>query len=189
MHHLNFKGAIFTNFSQDHLDYHKNMKSYLNAKLILFREILKKKSIIITDKEIKQFPLIKKIAKKKIFKLLDISKEFKNIKDRQLEYNSDFKSKNLAMAIKAAILCGLKEEIIYKSIKRIKDVNGRLELVKNYSNDVKVFVDYAHTPDALFKTLKSLESFHKKNISLVFGCGGDRDKKKTIHGNDCEQVL
>ena len=70
------------------------------------------------------------------------------------------------MAIKAAILCGLKEEIIYKSIKRIKDVNGRLELVKNYSNDVKVFVDYAHTPDALFKTLKSLESFHKKNISL-----------------------
>ena len=64
LHHLNFKGAIFTNFSQDHLDYHKNMKSYLNAKLILFREILKKKSIIITDKEIKQFPLIKKIAKK-----------------------------------------------------------------------------------------------------------------------------
>ena len=64
MHHINFKGAIFTNFSQDHLDYHKNMKSYLNAKLILFREILKKKSIIITDKEIKQFPLIKKILKK-----------------------------------------------------------------------------------------------------------------------------
>ena len=55
LHHLNFKGAIFTNFSQDHLDYHKNMKSYLNAKLVLFREVLKKKSIIITDKEIKQF--------------------------------------------------------------------------------------------------------------------------------------
>ena len=43
LHHINFKGAIFTNFSQDHLDYHKTMKSYLNAKLILFREILKKK--------------------------------------------------------------------------------------------------------------------------------------------------
>ena len=76
MHHLNFKGAI-TNFSQDHLDYHKNMKSYLNAKLIL--EKFLKKSIIITDKEIKQFPLIKKIVEK-IFKLLDISKEFKILK-------------------------------------------------------------------------------------------------------------
>ena len=42
LHHINFKGAIFTNFSQDHLDYHKNMKSYLNAKLLLFKEILKK---------------------------------------------------------------------------------------------------------------------------------------------------
>ena len=93
------------------------------------------------------------------------------------------------MAIKAAILCGLKEEIIYKSIKRIKDVNGRLELVKNYSNDVKFFVDYAHTPDALFKTLKSLESFHKKYLSSFLAAEVIEIKKKTIHGNDCEQVL
>ena len=55
LHHIKFKGAIFTNLSQDHLDYHKNMRSYLNAKLILFREILEKKSTIISDKEIKQF--------------------------------------------------------------------------------------------------------------------------------------
>ena len=57
-------------------------------------------------------------------------------------------------------------------------MNGRLELVKSYSNDVKVFIDYAHTPDALLKTLKSLRFNYKKNISLVFGCGGDRDQKK-----------
>jgi len=61
LHHINFKGAIFTNFSQDHLDYHKNMKSYLDAKLILFKEILKKNSTIISDKEIKQFSILKKI--------------------------------------------------------------------------------------------------------------------------------
>merc|ERR1711965_816667 len=59
LHHINFKGAIFTNFSQDHLDYHKTMKSYLNAKLILFNEILKKKSTVILDKEIKQFLILK----------------------------------------------------------------------------------------------------------------------------------
>ena len=84
---------------------------------------------------------------------------------------SDFKIKNIAMAINGVRLCGLKEKLIYKAIKKIKDVNGRLELVKHFSNNVKVFVDFAHTPDALLKTLKSLETFYKKNISLVFGCG------------------
>ena len=65
MHHINFKAAVFTNFSQDHLDYHKNMKSYLNAKLILFKKILKKNSSVIIDKNIKEFPVLKNIAKKK----------------------------------------------------------------------------------------------------------------------------
>ena len=81
LHHIKFKGAVFTNFSQDHLDYHKNMKSYLNAKLILFKEILKGKSTIISDKKIAQFNLLKKIANKKNLKILDISKEIKKIKN------------------------------------------------------------------------------------------------------------
>ena len=178
LHHINFKGAIFTNFSQDHLDYHKNMKAYLNAKLILFRQILKKGSTLISDKEIKQFPLIKKIAKNKSLKLLDIDNEFTKIKNFYSKTSNDFKIKNLSMAVKALKLCGLKKKLIYHSIKKIKDVNGRLELVRKFSKDVKVFIDYAHTPDALLKTLKSLRFNHKNNISLVFGCGGERDIKK-----------
>ena len=59
-HNINFKAAIFTNFTQDHLDYHKTMKSYLNAKLILFKEILKKKSTIISDEKIPTFKVLKK---------------------------------------------------------------------------------------------------------------------------------
>ena len=178
LHHINFKGAIFTNFSQDHLDYHKNMKSYLNAKLILFRQVLKKNSTIITDKEIKQFSVIEKISKKRNLKLLDISKDIKDIKNIHSEYTSNFKLKNIAMAIKSLKLCGLNEKKIYKAIKKLKDVSGRLELVKRYPNDIKVFIDYAHTPDALLKTLESLNFHYKKNISLVFGCGGDRDQRK-----------
>ena len=178
LHHVNFKGAIFTNFSQDHLDYHKNMKSYLNAKLILFKEILKKGSTIISDKKIKQFSILKKISERKNFKLLDINEEIKKIKTEHPNYYSDFRIKNLAMAIRALKLCGVKDSLIHKSVKKLKDVNGRLELVKKYPNQVKVFVDYAHTPDALLKTLKSLESYYGKDISLVFGCGGDRDRKK-----------
>ena len=193
LHHINFKGAVFTNFSQDHLDYHKNMKSYLNAKLVLFKEILNNKSTIISDKEIKQFNLLKKIVKKKKIKLLDISKETNKIKKINTKLNSDFKTKNLAMAIEATKLIGLKEKLIYGVIKKIQDVNGRLELVKKYSNGIKVFIDYAHTPDALLKTLESLKSTYGKNISLVFGCGGDRDQKKRplmarIANKNCKKI-
>ncbi len=178
LHHIDFKAAIFTNFSQDHLDYHKNMKSYLNSKLILFREILKRGSTIISDREIKPFSSLKKISRSKNLKLLDIEKEFKKIKTIYPTSSSDFKIKNLAMVFQALKLCGLKEKLIYNSIKKIKDVNGRLELVRKYPNNTKVFIDYAHTPDALLKTLKSLKFDYENNISIVFGCGGDRDKKK-----------
>ncbi len=82
------------------------------------------------------------------------------------------------MAIKAVKLCGLKDKHVYKSIKKLKDISGRLEMVKNYSGDIKVFVDYAHTPDALLKTLNYLKNNYRENITLVFGCGGNRDKKK-----------
>ena len=193
LHHINFKAAIFTNFSQDHLDYHKTMSAYLNAKLILFKEILSKKSIVISDKEIQPFTLIKKITQKKNLKILDINKEFKKIKNIYLKSTSDFKIKNLAMAIQAVKLCGLKNKSIYEAVKKLKEVNGRLELVKKYPNNIQVFIDYAHTPDALLKTLKSLKSNYRNNISLVFGCGGDRDQKKRslmakIADDNCKKI-
>ena len=193
LHHINFKGGIFTNFSQDHLDYHKTMKSYLNAKLILFKKILKKNSYIISDSEISQFISLKKIAKKRNLKIIDIRNEFKKIESINFTLNSDFKIKNLAMAIKAVKFCGLKDNLIYRSLKKIKDVNGRLELARKFHNGVKVYIDFAHTPDALIKTLKSLKSNYGNNISLVFGCGGERDQKKRslmakIANNYCKKI-
>ena len=193
LHHINFKGAIFTNFSQDHLDYHKTMKAYLNAKLILFREILKKRATIISDKKIKPFLSIKKISKQRNLQLIDISREFEKIKSIHRDDSSEFKIKNLAMAIKATKLCGLEEKLAYEVIKRIKDVNGRLELVKKYPNNIKVYVDYAHTPDALNKAITALKNRYGNNVSLVFGCGGERDKKKRplmakIANNSCKKI-
>ena len=64
MDHLNLKAGIFTNFSQDHLDYHRTMKAYLNTKLLLFSKLLPKKKTIITDKNIKEFPILKKSQNK-----------------------------------------------------------------------------------------------------------------------------
>ena len=100
LHHINFKAAIFTNFSQDHLDYHKTMKSYLNSKLILFNKILKKNSTIISDSEIKPFVKLQQISKKRNLKLIKINKDFEKIKNNQDSSISDYKIKNLAMAVK-----------------------------------------------------------------------------------------
>ncbi len=175
---LNLKAGIFTNFSQDHLDYHKTMKSYLNSKLYLFESILLKNKTIITDKLIKEFLIIKKIAKKRKLRLLDINLIKKKLAaDNSFNY-SDFQLKNLSMAIAAAKICNLNEKKIINSLSQIKDVNGRLELVKIFTNNVRVFVDFAHTPDALFKSIQALKKFYGENISVVFGCGGDRDKQK-----------
>jgi MurE/MurF fusion protein len=154
------------------------MKSYLDAKLILFKQILKKNSRIISDANINEFLTLKKIAKKKGLKVLEIEKIIKKIKIVLLRNESKFKIKNLAMAIAAIKFCNLKNKKIFQSLKKIKDVDGRLELVRKFENNIKVFVDYAHTPDALSKVLQSLNYSYGKNVSLVFGCGGDRDKTK-----------
>ena len=191
--HLNFKAAIFTNFSQDHLDYHKSMSSYLKAKLHLFENILSKKRTIISDKSLKQFKLLKNIAKKKNIRLIDISDIKRKLENnKNLELN-DFQLKNLSMAIIAANLCNISYKKIFKTIHKIKRVNGRLELVKTYSNNIKIFIDFAHTPDALLKAIDALKKSYNTNISLVFGCGGERDiKKRSLMGKiasaNCKKI-
>ena len=116
--HINFKAGIFTNLSQDHLDYHKTMRSYLDAKLILFKKILSKKNVIITDKSIDQFSEIKKISIKKQLKLTETSKIEKKLKKMSdLNFNS-IQLKNIAMAVAAAKLCNISERKIFKTLKK-----------------------------------------------------------------------
>ena len=86
--------------------------------------------------------------------------------------------KNLLMAVLAAKICGFKVENIFKKIDKIKSVNGRLELIRVLPNKSKIFLDYAHSPDALKKAILSLQEHFQKKITIIFGCGGDRDKGK-----------
>ena len=71
-----------------------------------------------------------------------------------------------------------KNYIIVKVSKKLKSVKGRLELVKEYPNQTKVFIDFAHTPEAIKTAINSLKMHFNKDITIVFGCGGDRDKAK-----------
>ena len=178
LEHLNLKAGIFTNFSQDHLDYHKTMKSYFNAKMHLFKNIISPKKIIILDKSIKEYSILKKISKSRSLRLIDINKTKGKLEKVIGNRFNDFQIKNLSMAVEAAKQCNLKEKKIFRSLKKIKDINGRLELIKTFSNNIKVFVDFAHTPDALLKSIIALKNSYKSDLSIVFGCGGDRDFKK-----------
>ena len=110
INHLNIKAGVFTNFSQDHLDYHKTMSSYLKAKLLLFNKILSKKKFVISDRNLKEYKILKKICRKKNLRFIDTSKIKKKLDNNlKLGFN-DFQLKNLSMAISAARLCGVKEK-------------------------------------------------------------------------------
>ncbi len=207
---LLFDVGIFTNLSHDHLDYHKNMKSYLNAKLYLFEKLIKKKGNIITDAKIPQIKKIKNIAVKQKINLNLIfnknkgielvSHKFQNEKQIlvikfknkkfviQLNLIGKIQIKNVLMAILAANKSGLKFEKITNILNKIKPVEGRLQKIGNIRNKSKVILDYAHTPQALELALVNLrEQFPYNKINLVFGCGGNRDfKKRSIMGRIAE---
>jgi len=213
---LNIKSGIFTNLSHDHLDYHKNIKSYLKSKMYLFEDLLNKDSQIITDEDNKEFSLIKKISKNRKIKKITIGTNSGNIRILQNRYKEDkqiikilfnsrvffleipligyFQVKNLLMAILAASSCGLSEKKIFSKITQIKPVKGRLECVANIKNNSNIIVDFAHTPDALEQSLIALKKQFKKEIIIVFGCGGERDKKKRfimgkIANKYCRKVI
>ena len=208
---LFFDVGIFTNLSHDHLDYHKNMKNYLDSKLYLFNHLIKKRGNIVTDATIPQISKIKNIAFRNNLKLNLIFDEKKGIKlishkffnekqilkvefqkkkfDMKLNLIGKIQIKNILMAMFAAYKSGLKFDKILKVIDKIKPVEGRLEKIGSLKNNSKVILDYAHTPAALELALLNMrEQFPNKKISLVFGCGGERDfKKRSLMGKIAEK--
>ena len=198
---LKFKTGIFTNLSHDHLDYHKTFSDYLKSKIYLFEKLLIKKANIITDKEIPQYRKIKKIALKNEFNIETISNNNSNLEIISHTYHNEkqivkikygkkiykfetrligkIQIKNILMAMLAATKSNLSFKNIINTIDKLQPISGRLEQIGIIKNNSKVILDYAHTPDALEASLKSLkEQFKNRKISIVFGCGGDRDIAK-----------
>lgn len=191
---LKFNSVVFTNFSRDHLDYHKSMKSYLNAKLILFKKNLKDNSNIICDDSIAKL-IQNKVQKKYKFVLQSKNNPFKilvskpngsktklkincnnNIHNITVNLIGEFQIKNLFHAMMLSVSSGISVNKIINVLPKIKPIEGRLNILKN--KDKIVCLDYAHTPDGLEKVITTLESHFKKRVNIVFGCGGNRDKGK-----------
>jgi UDP-N-acetylmuramoyl-L-alanyl-D-glutamate--2,6-diaminopimelate ligase len=191
---LSFDVASFTNLSRDHLDYHKNMESYYQAKKKLFTNYLKPeaKAVISLENEYGK-RLIQELNGLSL--LLVNNEDFKceivdrkngltlkiKIKTKEFVVSTrlfgDYQAKNLATALGIILSLGFKIEDVLNILKDLKNPTGRLELIADYKK-AKIFVDYAHTPSALEEALKSLNPLKENRLIVLFGCGGNRDEGK-----------
>jgi UDP-N-acetylmuramoyl-L-alanyl-D-glutamate--2,6-diaminopimelate ligase len=193
---IDFKAAAFTNLTGDHLDYHKDMDNYLAAKSLLFEALAPEAFAVLN----KQDPAAAKLAAKTKAKVLYYAvDEPAEISAHVIEMNADctiydlvyggkkvrIKSPllgrhNISNHLAAAGLCigaGISLETIAKGLESLTVVPGRLQAVR-CGQPFAVLVDYAHTDDALQNVLTTLKPICRNKLTVVFGCGGDRDKTK-----------
>lgn len=194
---IKFKVGIFTNLTQDHLDYHQNMEDYEKSKLKLLDLIEENGvAVVISDNEFGK-KIIKESKKKIISVGQDQSSDFQIQAIKMTLQGSEFilvvKGKrfnvsipligehniyNSMQAVVSLVQIDFKIENLLNDLKLFGGVKGRLEKVNNKSGPA-VFVDYAHTPDAMDNVLKSVLALKGKGkLWVVFGCGGDRDRSK-----------
>ena len=193
---IDFHSAIFTNLTQDHLDYHKSMANYFRSKARLFKD-LKKEAFAVINVDDKYAKALMGLTKAKVVtyglkddvyvRAGDISfnttkTDFllctKKIEER---FSSRLIGRHNVYNLLAAIAWALEEEIelsvIKSAIQEFPSVPGRLERVGG-GGGFSVFVDYAHTEDALKNVINTLRPISDKRIIVVFGCGGERDRNK-----------
>jgi len=210
---VNVNVAGFTNLTRDHLDYHKTMDNYLAAKLKLFSENLVENGVAVLNADIPEFEKIKEACdKRKVVSYGYNGTEIKLVKTTpvtsgqkldiiyygqnvslNIPLAGEFQAMNVLCAIGiVAELTNLPSEVI-KHVEKIKGAKGRLELVGKKSNGATIYVDYAHTPDALENVIRSLRPHTKGNLNVLFGCGGNRDVgKRQIMGeiaNDLADIV
>ena len=193
-----YKGAAFTNLTQDHLDFHITMENYFNAKAKLFSSLMEGSFAVVNNDDKYASKLISKISSgvniltygvKKQSDLMAVDIEFTS---RGVSFNCCYKEEKLPIklmlngmfsvynalcAIGVGIMSGISLKSCIEALEATKSVAGRFEIVHS---DPMVIVDYAHTPDGLENILRAARELTPKDAELIclFGCGGDRDATK-----------
>jgi UDP-N-acetylmuramoyl-L-alanyl-D-glutamate--2,6-diaminopimelate ligase len=193
---VHFFGAVFTNLTHDHLNYHGSMENYFQAKKKLFDYLDEKAfALVNADDNYSNKILSDCKAKKYTFSLQNSQADFygKLIKESidgiiveiegkewQFPLKGRFNAYNLLAAYGAAVLSGEDKEKVLQALQSIEPPSGRLQPVKN-NKGIHAFVDFAHTPDGLEKALEAVNNIKNKEeakVILVTGCGGNKDKEK-----------
>ncbi|MCY8521632.1 UDP-N-acetylmuramoyl-L-alanyl-D-glutamate--2,6-diaminopimelate ligase [Bacillus atrophaeus] len=202
VHGCDYDIAVFTNLTQDHLDYHKTMDEYRQAKSLLFSQLggafnheKPKRAILNADDEASAYyekvtaahistygikndadvmaKHIKTTAQGTSFELVTN----KGTKLITISLVGQFNVYNVLAAVATCIAAGIPFETVAEAVEELHGVRGRFELV-NKNQEFPVIVDYAHTPDSLENVLKTCKDMTEGKVFVVVGCGGDRDKTK-----------
>lgn len=189
-----YEVGIFTNLTQDHLDFHKTMENYMEAKAKLF-DISKSGAVNYDDLYGKRIAEAKKDANILTYGLnrgADVAAQNISITARGVTFEVLYKDEvypmelcipgkfsvyNALSAITCALLTGLDMKTIALGLKKAKGVMGRVEVVPT-NTDYTVIIDYAHTPDGLENIINTVCEYAQGRVITLFGCGGDRDNSK-----------
>jgi UDP-N-acetylmuramoyl-L-alanyl-D-glutamate--2,6-diaminopimelate ligase len=192
--------AGFTNLTRDHLDYHPSIEHYLAAKLRLFKEVVRDGGVAVVNVDPDYAASFLEVANDRGLKLVTVGVEGETLclADRiarddgqtlkivyegktysvELPLVGDFQASNALVA--AGLAIGLGDEVakVFAALENLHGAEGRLQKVAYAKSGAPIFVDYAHTPDALETVLKAVRPHVRHELHVVFGCGGDRDKGK-----------
>ena len=201
---ININSVIFTNFTQDHLDYHKNMANYFKCKMLLFNKFANKSSSAIINADIKEYQEISKICSKQNLKISDYGVNAKKFQIKSIVKNKDHQEVSLIIndvnyKFKIAtiinyeainIICALSSVIdnfnlnnkqileLLPKLSKINSAQGRMQKIATLKNNARIYIDFAHTPDSIENVLKQARLIAKSKLIILFGCGGNRDRSK-----------
>jgi UDP-N-acetylmuramoyl-L-alanyl-D-glutamate--2,6-diaminopimelate ligase len=197
---INFAAGAFTNLTRDHLDYHATVEDYFAQKLRLFTELLPKGASAVVDVDSEAGLQVADVAKAQGLELISIGRsgmilrlvsaeidgfgqilitEHEGKKHKlRLPLVGAFQASNALVAAGLAIATGGMADVVLPLLETLRGARGRLDLAGTARGGAPIFIDYAHTPDALAKALDALRPYVQNRLVVVFGCGGDRDKGK-----------
>ena len=193
--------AAFTNLSQDHLDYHSDFEEYFHAKAGLFDRVLSEDGTAVVNVDDDWGPRMAEIAEDKGQDLLTVGRgegaalrilgQRFGATDQELRFEwsgrvhhvrlgliGGFQAENALVAAGLCIATGSDPDEVFDSMRALETVRGRMQFAAQRDNGASVFVDYAHTPDALETALKAIRPHVMGRLIVVFGAGGDRDTAK-----------
>ncbi|MFO1203442.1 MAG: UDP-N-acetylmuramoyl-L-alanyl-D-glutamate--2,6-diaminopimelate ligase [Tabrizicola sp.] len=198
---VRLRAAGFTNLTQDHLDYHKTMEAYFEAKAQLFTRLLPDDGVAVVNLDGAKCSEMAELALGRGLRVLTVGKgqgaDLQIAATRpdatgqevrylwqgrafqtRLNLIGAFQAENVAVAAGLAIAAGDAPEAVLGVLPRLTGVRGRMQLAATRKNGAAVYVDYAHTPDAIETALRALRPHVMGRIVVVFGAGGDRDRTK-----------
>ena len=197
---VTLKAAGFTNFTQDHLDYHNSFEDYFDAKAGLFARVLPEDAKAVINIDVDRGVDMAAIANARGCPVVSVGRDigdlhlgniqidatgqtvcFKHLGKQyvsRLHLIGGFQAENVMLAAALVIACGETPEAVFSVLEDLQTVRGRMQLAATRQNGAAVFVDYAHTPDAVSTALKALRPHVLGRLIAIVGAGGDRDATK-----------